>query len=222
MAQDKPPSPEKQLLKLIEEPKVQGSAQAAAIKHLGLSLLSLSALKARFSFLKERLSNSFKTGKFYYFNVKTINIFLALVTSILTLYFITNLIISLVNLKKNLNLEFKIVKSQHSIDSKVVSALKATSYYLEKVRARDIFKMGSKKKEEEEVKVPSSKIIGATQNLKLVGISWSGDPDAMIEDTKALRTFFVKRGQMIGEVKVQGIFKDRVVLSYEGEELELR
>ena len=124
-------------------------------------------------------------------------------------------------MKKNLNLEFKIAKSQHSIDSKVVSALKVASYYLEKIRARDIFKIGSKKKEEE-IKVPSSKIIDATQNLKLVGISWSGDPDAMIEDTKALRTFFVKRGQMIGEVKVQAIFKDRVVLSYEGEELELR
>jgi len=221
MPQDKSLSPEKQLLKLIEDPKAQGSAQAAAIKHLGLRLLSFSALKARLSFLKNKLKQSFKTGKFYYFNVKTINIFLALVTSILTLYFITNLIISLVNLKKNLNLEFKIAKSQHSIDSKVVSALKVASYYLEKIRARDIFKIGSKKKEEE-IKVPSSKIIDATQNLKLVGISWSGDPDAMIEDTKALRTFFVKRGQMIGEVKVQAIFKDRVVLSYEGEELELR
>jgi hypothetical protein len=222
MPQEKSLSPEKQLLKLIENPKAQGPAQAAAIKHLGLSLLSLSGLKARFSFLKDKLSNSFKTGKFYYFNVKTINISLGLVTFVLAIYFVTNLLISLVSLKKNLNLEFKIAKSQHSIDSKVVSALKAASYYLEKIRARDIFKMGSRKKEEEEVKVPSSKIIGATQNLKLVGISWSGDPDAMIEDTKALRTFFVKRGQMIGEVKVQAIFKDRVVLSYEGEELELR
>jgi len=207
---------------LIEEPKAQGPARSVAIKHLGLSLLSLSALKARFSFFKDRLKQSFKTGKFYYFNPKNMNIFLGLATVIMAVYFITNLLVSLVNLKKNLNLEFKIAKSQHSIDSKVVSSLKAVSYYLEKIRARDIFKMGSKKKEEEEIKAPSSKIIGATQNLKLVGISWSNDPDAMIEDTKALKTFFVKRGQTIGEVKVQAIFKDRVVLSYEGEELELR
>lgn len=132
MAQDKSLSPEKQLLKLIEEPKARGPAQAAAIKHLGLSLLSLSGLKARFSFLKNKLKQSFKTGKFYYFNVKTINISLGLVTFVLAIYFVTNLLISLVNLKKNLNLEFKIAKSPHSIDSKVVSALKATSYYLEK------------------------------------------------------------------------------------------
>jgi len=222
MPQEKSLSPEKQLLKLIEEPKAQGQAHSAAIKHLGLSLLSLSALKARFSFLSDKLRHNFKTGKFYHFNVKNINIFLGLVTVIMAVYFITNLLISLVNLKKNFNLEFKIAKGSPLIDSKVVSSLKAASYYLEKISARDIFKMGPKKKEEEEIKAPSSKIIGATQNLKLVGISWSNDPDAMIEDTKALKTFFVKRGQMIGEVKVQAIFKDRVVLSYEGEELELR
>ena len=71
-------------------------------------------------------------------------------------------------------------------------------------------------------KTPSSKVADATQDLKLVGISWSNDPIAMIEDSKALRTFFVTRGQMIGEVRVQAIFKDKVVLSYGGEEIELR
>ena len=44
----------------------------------------------------------------------------------------------------------------------------------------------------------------------------------MIEDKQSVKTFFVKRGQMIGPVKVEAIFKDKVVLSYEGEEIELR
>jgi hypothetical protein len=44
----------------------------------------------------------------------------------------------------------------------------------------------------------------------------------MIEDTKALRTFFVKRGEMAGEAKVQAIFKDKVVLSVGTEEFELK
>jgi type II secretory pathway component PulC len=61
-----------------------------------------------------------------------------------------------------------------------------------------------------------------TQNLKLVGISWSNDPDAMIEDTKTTRTFFVKRGQMISEVKVKDIARDKVVLTYDGEDIDLR
>jgi type II secretory pathway component PulC len=73
------------------------------------------------------------------------------------------------------------------------------------------------------VKGPSSRIIEATQNLKLVGISWSNDPDVMIEDTQNHRTLFLKKGRLINnEIKVEAIFKDKVVLSYQGEEIELR
>ena len=67
-----------------------------------------------------------------------------------------------------------------------------------------------------EMKVTSSRILDATESLKLVGISWSDNPDAIIEDTKDTKTFFVKIGQKIGDVKVQAIFKDKVVLSYQG------
>jgi hypothetical protein len=44
----------------------------------------------------------------------------------------------------------------------------------------------------------------------------------MIEDTKELKTFFVKRGEMVGDAKVQAIFKDKVVLSLGKEEFELK
>ena len=105
---------------------------------------------------------------------------------------------------------------------------KAVSYYLEKMGERDIFQMGAVRKVtgadgvQTEMKVTSDRILDVTENLKLVGISWSNDPDAIIEDTKDTKTFFVKTGQKIGEVKVQAIFKDKVVLSYQGEETELK
>lgn len=41
-------SPERQLLKLIEEPQAKGLLQAAAVKHQGLSLFSFSAWLGRF------------------------------------------------------------------------------------------------------------------------------------------------------------------------------
>jgi type II secretory pathway component PulC len=63
----------------------------------------------------------------------------------------------------------------------------------------------------------------AIQNLALVGISWSSNPDAIVEDKSQQRTYFVKRGQMVGEnVKVEAIFKDHVVVSFEDKEYELR
>ena len=94
------------------------------------------------------------------------------------------------------------------------------------MRERDIFEIGYKPIEppavDEGDKLPSQKTLEATRNLNLVGISWSDDPDAMIEDTQALRTFFVKRGDYIGSIKVEAIFKEKVLLSVDGEEVELK
>ncbi|MBU1061610.1 MAG: hypothetical protein KJ957_01620 [Candidatus Omnitrophica bacterium] len=229
MAQERPVTPEKQLLKLIEDPKAKGAgAQSYAARHR-LSFFSLAAWKSRLSFLKGNLRKGAKTGRFQRLDTKTVNKFLCLLIFSLGAYFITDLYISMVNFKKMPNLKFEIQKSLKSEILPEVSVLrKKVAYYLEKVRDRDIFNMGIKQVVEEisevehKPKLPTSKIMDAVQNLKLVGISWSDDPDAMIEDTKAMRTFFVKRGQMIGDIKVQAIFKDKVILGYAGEEMELK
>lgn len=100
--------------------------------------------------------------------------------------------------------------------------LKDYASYESKLKDRNIFKMGKKPSPEEIPDVISAKAAQATQSLKLVGISWSDNPDAIIEDTKTLKTFFVKKGQPIGELKVENIYKDKVVLSFGQERVELR
>ncbi len=227
MAQERPITPEKQLLKLIEDPKSKTTAVSAqAIKHQGLSLFSFSAWIGRISFFKDWFKRRLQRPKSHGFNTKIISKALGICIFVLAFYFINNLFTSFINFKKvpNLLLEVKKEDSKPESFQETSVSKKAVSYFLEKVRQRDIFKMGQKKPVTAEIaaKGPSSRIIEATQHLKLVGVSWSNDPDAMIEDTKALRTFFVKRGQLIGEIKIQAIFKDKVVLSYAGEEIELR
>ena len=45
----------------------------------------------------------------------------------------------------------------------------------------------------------------------------------MIEDSKTQRTFFLKKGQIIEiDLVLKDVFKDKVILSYGGEEVELR
>lgn len=228
MDKARPVTPEKQLLKLIEEPRTKNSLalDAGAIKHHSLSLFSFGAWLGRISFSKDRFKRWFRGLKYKQLDIKVINKILGIGVFILTFYFISNFFVSLINLKKSPDLESKTLEARNLISSSETSLLKkAVSYYLEKVRQRDIFKMGAKtpgSSAKSVLRAPTSRIIEATQHLKLVGISWSGDPDVMIEDTKALRTFFLKRGQMIGEVEVQAIFKDKVVLGYGGEEIELR
>ena len=232
MAQEGHVTPEKQLLNLIEgSDSKKTKARVYAAKHHGLSFLSPAAWKGRISFFKQALTGIFKGGDFSQLDVRSINRLLGLSIFILAVYFTSSVYFSMINLKRtpNLNMEFQ-TDARTATLPESSSLKKAVSYYLEKVRQRSIFKMGAKKVEEAEkvadvdVKPtgPSSAVIEATQHLKLVGISWSDDPDVMIEDTRALRTFFAKRGQHIGEIKVEAIFKDKIVLSYNGEEIELK
>lgn len=226
MAQETPLTPEKQLLKLIEKPMSQNSLHAAAIKYQGLSLLSLGALKGRFAFLRNRFRLDFKSVGTQQLDVRTLNQLLKFCVFSLALYLAISVSLSIGQLRRDINLKPKIGKAQEVGSLPIGSVLKSLSYYLEKSRERDIFRIGIKKSALDSglmPKGPSQRIIEATQDLRLVGISWSSDPDAMIEDTKTKRTYFLKKGQtMDREIKVQAIFKDKVVLSYGGEEVDLR
>jgi hypothetical protein len=46
-------------------------------------------------------------------------------------------------------------------------------------------------------------------------------PQVMIENKEANETLFLKKGDIINKLTVEDIFQDRVVLSYEGETVEL-
>jgi hypothetical protein len=224
MSPERPATPEKQLLNLIEEPRGRSSLQAAAIKRHGRSIFSFDALKGRFAFFKNRLQKDLKEGKAYQLDVKALNGLLRLFVLLLAVYFIVSLLLTVTSSKKTLDTALKNTQDNQGSKTISTSLMKAAAYYLEKARDRDIFKMGLKNKTAEAIlaKGPSQRMLEATQTLKLVGISWSDDPDVMIEDTKIQRTYFLKKGQNIGDIKLEAVFKDKVVLSYGGEEIELK
>ncbi|MBI3602448.1 MAG: hypothetical protein HY209_06100 [Candidatus Omnitrophica bacterium] len=229
MAPERSITPEKQLLRLIEEHKVQrntATLQVQALKYHNLSFLSLGAWVGRLSFSKDWLQKRLHGVRGQPFDIKIINQAAVVCIYILAVYFSFNFISSLVDLWRIPNLEIKSSEKIRPLSFRENSVLKTVaSSYLEKVRERDLFKIGKgtdRATENKEVKGPSSQVIEASGNLKLVGISWSSDPDAIVEDTKATKTFFVKVGHTIGEGKVQAIFKDRVILRYGDEEIELK
>ena len=227
MVQERLITPEKQLLKLIEDPKADGmAAKAEKVKRKGLTFFSPGAWLGRILFFKKGAGRWLKPGSPRQFNIRNINKLLGLCNFMLIVYFVTNLSNSITELGKSPELRLNIKEEKNQDIAPASSLLKAESFYLEKVRQRNIFSL---EKPKEGVKKPASEftpttsvVVEMTQHLKLVGISWSANPDAMIEDTRALRTFFIKRGELIGEVKVEAIKKDSVVLSYKGEEIELR
>ncbi len=227
MAQERPLTPEKQLLKFIESSKLNpGEVSAQAIRRHSLSFFNFGAWLGRVSFLKVKLEKWRHGFSLEQLNVKVVNRFLGFLIALFLIYFFSNLLASLINLNKipHLESEISVEKIQDTLPQPP-GLKKAVSYYSDKARERNFFAMGWKKANSLKPGIKqaaSAKTLEAAGNLKLVGISWSNDPDAMIEDSKAVRTFFVKRGQMVGEAKVSAIFKDKVVLSYDGEEVELR
>jgi len=60
------------------------------------------------------------------------------------------------------------------------------------------------------------------QTLRVVGIIWSDIPQVMIEDTKEGRTYSLNRGSRFKDAIVKEILRDRVILSYDNQEIELR
>ncbi|MFA5356673.1 MAG: hypothetical protein WC301_04640 [Candidatus Omnitrophota bacterium] len=218
-------TPEKQLLRLIEDNKAAPGSKTgygARIRR-GAGFLSSGVWLGRLSFLKDKLKAGL-TGRqrTSFLDIKVINNFLIACIFVLTVYVVFSFSFSWGDLDKlpgaGLNMQ---PASALSLDTDGLELKREVSFYLDKVENRDIFKMGPKNPAVAKGE-PSSKAIEATKHLKLVGISWSDNPDAMIEDSKAVRTFFLKRGQMIGDVKIVAIFKDKVVLNYAGEDIDLK
>jgi len=224
MAQERSLTPEKQLLKIIETSKMNSvGVHVQTSRRHSMSWLNFGAWLGRISFLKVRFEKWSRGFSLEQLDVKVANSVLGFLVTLLCLYFFGNLVVSLVNLSKTPRLESNTAVAKIETSFPEPTGLKkAAAYYLDKVRERDIFTMGSKKVEKSVDTSPTSKSLELAASLKLVGISWSNDPDAMIEDTKGLKTFFVKRGEMVGEARVQAIFKDKVILSLGNEEFELK
>ncbi len=220
-------SPEKQLLKLIEEPNLQTAKGAVGVRSRRINVFSLGALLGRWIFARERLSSSFRSwgGPL---DIKKINVFLSIAAVLMFIYFVVSASIMAVKFSEIPSFSFKAQSSANIEFIKQASQLKALTAYMEKVRSRDIFKIGRQASEDvarpdQEAAALKAKQENVLSKYKLVGISWSDNPDAMIEDSEAKKTYFLKHGQVLPDgVKVQAIFKDKAVLNYEGAEVELR
>lgn len=68
-------------------------------------------------------------------------------------------------------------------------------------------------------KISKSEIAG---NLNLLGIITGDNNQAIIEDKTLKKTFFVYKGDLLGELKVYDIKESVVILEYEGEKVELK
>ena len=100
------------------------------------------------------------------------------------------------------------------------SPRKPYSYYGEDIEKRDIFRP-SFQAVSRETTVGGETLKEFRKDLNLLGIVTGKNPQAIIEDKKEGKTHFVNKGDSIGVLRVEEIREDRVILNYQGEQLDL-
>lgn len=230
MADKKQLTPEKRLLELIEKPETK-EVRRTEVAHKTRRFFSWGAFKGRFSFFREKAKDGLSIKRKPSLTIRDINKILKICIAGLIVYLSWSSMKDYDALNEEVALDITKVPAIDKGEIESPLSLKKKSYYQEQVRKRNMFSFIPEKKpevpvakenEKEEKKEVTPKIVELTKNLALVGISWSNNPEAMIEDREAKRTLFLKRGDIINNVRVQAIFKDKVILNYEGQELELR
>ncbi|MCX5697210.1 MAG: hypothetical protein NTU54_04485 [Candidatus Omnitrophica bacterium] len=205
-------TPEERLLKIIENPKPGDNKKTSnllGVKTSPFKINDLASFFKGFRINKEKLK---------YLNLKNVNKGLVCFSVIITNIWIIDFV--KVGMEQNKHFE-KVIKeagvqsekplSLPSVNVNVSDAYKA-------VKDRNIFISA-----QEHAKASSpAEVTQAISTLKLVGILWSNTPQAMIEDSAQQKTFLVSAGDVIGNIKVKQIMRDRAILIVDGQEQEIR
>ena len=211
------PTPEEQLLKLIEKGDEAGTARFRRRRKLFLNFGGLRNLWR--SLIKTinrpliRLSRGLREP-----NLKVVNKAFLTLSVILLGYSIVGFVFGRPDIRKVREKSLLIKEEQPAGEALFLP--RPFLHYLEMVRRRNIFSPIALK-EDEKPEVKEKKLLEMSANLSLVGISLDREPVAMIEDKKAKKTYFLKVGDTVNKFKVDTIFSDRVILSYQGDKIEL-
>lgn len=93
---------------------------------------------------------------------------------------------------------------------------------VEGIRKRNVFfAPGAELLRRQEEAASAVNIAQIVKDLKLVGVIWGKAPQAIIEDSKEQKTYFLTEGQMFGNsITIKKILQNSVILSRDSEEME--
>ncbi|VAX34888.1 hypothetical protein MNBD_UNCLBAC01-1527 [hydrothermal vent metagenome] len=105
--------------------------------------------------------------------------------------------------------------------------IEGLSFYLSGVKRRNLFQPydEERKKIAVDVSGENRRIAQATSHLRLVGVSWLdtvATASVMLEDIDKKETYFLQKGEKIGDIFVKTIYADSVELGYENEEILIK
>ena len=213
----KRPTPEEELLNLIEKGDAGKFQKTENKKRVSLPFFKLFKL---LSFGKgiglsiQRIKKR-KAG----ISIGFVNKVLIVVCSVVICFSILDFIFN----RKDIGGFYDVISSIRYKEQKErdIVKLRPFLHYLALVQRRNIFSPVRLIDNIDESKEKRKALQDLLKDLVLVGISWGKEPQAMIENKKVNQTYFLKAGEVINNLKIESILKNKVILTYEGEKGEL-
>jgi type II secretory pathway component PulC len=207
-------SPEEKLLKLIRGDKKVKPSGAAGAPSVGQS----KAEPAQ-AVLKSGKINFFQVFRGTYFtrDLGRKIIFISVLVSLIYLVFV--FIYPLVALNK---IDLPVVRETEKVEISEAGKKEAKpyEYYLNGMQARPLFGNASGQQGETEALAIATEA-SSIKDINLVGVIMGDSPQAVIEDKKAQKTYYLIQGQFIGDFQVEEIMSGKVILNYHGQKFEL-
>jgi type II secretory pathway component PulC len=150
-------------------------------------------------------------------NIKGANPVLLIIFICLLVYFLIDVAYN-PYYKKETEIVAEAEKEPAAVKEKALSGIEPYSYYTSGVEGRNVF-LPQESEVSPVMAGPSADEISS--NLALIGIIAGDKPQAIIEDKKAGKSYFLYKGGLAGQAKIIDISEDRVTMEYNGQTFEL-
>lgn len=222
---DSGPTPEKQLLKLIEQPGT-ADQQKETLKRRSIALFSPSVLRGKLSFFKEKAAKYLAGKKKASLGVKEMNRVLAFCTLVMAAYLAVDVIGAIGDLNKTSALEITPWEAKDTHPASSAGKLD----YVEKTGIRQVFQFKSHEKVDDSTtgvirtrKTDREIMREFLDDMKLIAVSMDPEqPLALIKDKEGNSRFWKEGAMISGVIKIIKIFESNVLMGYKKEEEFLR
>jgi len=219
-------SPEEKLFNIIQKGKGAPPAfQARPARRQGKPALEIKALPALMRKKLQAIASVLLSAHPGEIDIKKANIVLGAILAILAslaIYKVVNAGSYMARFTKKMSkIEYQKIKR------KEIEDFKPLSFYMGKIRERNILRPVPKEPEKKEPKArpaeSATTLKSEAAGFTLKGISWGKSPKAIIKIEENDRVYFVSQGQAIGAtgIKVKLISREKVTIGYEEEEMDL-
>ncbi|MEA3305660.1 MAG: hypothetical protein U9R52_02480 [Candidatus Omnitrophota bacterium] len=201
-------SPEEKLLRLIKGTKKRSLPQEK-IKYAG-NMPGAGIVSSRPVF---KLSE---------FDTRKVNSALIIFLLGLSAYFVFDLFHGRLYEKKKIDgisvYDEGIPEAPEAMEESDILSIQPYSYYSSSIAKRNIF-MPQQVEVDEVITGPALEEVSA--GLSLIGIITGNRPQAVIEEKKTKKSYFLFEGSSVGQAKLLEILEDSVVMEYQGQTFEL-